>query len=191
MEAYAGNLYAGMGDLFAEAGDDAEVWRYNGTTWTEVTTDGFDDSGNTTVLSLAGFGGYLYAGTINSTTGAQIWRCSTCSSAGDWTQVEGDGFGSTDNEEIDGLIVFGNKLYALAGNPVSGMEVWRTANGTDWMQVMSGGFGDPCNSSTFGDNGAVVHNNVLYIGTWNQAGGTEVWKLLPYQLYLPFAKRSP
>jgi hypothetical protein len=80
---YAGT-YASMGNL--DAG--GEIWRTNdGTTWTQVNTDGFGDPDNDAISSSAVFDGYLYAGTGNDTTGGQVWRCSTgsgCDENSDW-----------------------------------------------------------------------------------------------------------
>ena len=60
-----------------------------------------------------------------------MWRCSTCGGS-DWSQVVSDGFGSTDNWGAIALIVFDNHLYCVTGNSETGVEVWRTDNGTDW-----------------------------------------------------------
>lgn len=56
------------------------------------------------------------------------------------------------------------------------MEVWRTADGTNWEQVGFAGLGDSNNYGPYWDNGMAVHNNRLYIGTTNEANGGEVWK---------------
>ena len=53
----------------------AEVWRSSdGTTWTQVNTDGFGDSNNGGAYSMAVLGSYLYVGTRNTSTGAEVWR---------------------------------------------------------------------------------------------------------------------
>lgn len=55
-----------------------EVWRSaDGTAWEQASPDGFGDSHNTGAnytQASAGFGGSLYIGTANSTTGGELWR---------------------------------------------------------------------------------------------------------------------
>ncbi|PIP21635.1 MAG: hypothetical protein COX39_01780 [Candidatus Nealsonbacteria bacterium CG23_combo_of_CG06-09_8_20_14_all_40_13] len=82
---------------------------------------------------------------------------------------------------------FKNRLYtALLSydndtNTSKGLEVWRTANGTSWEKVASGGFGDINNlwAITIEE-----FNDFLYIGTFNfnldiEVGtGAEVWRSL-------------
>jgi DNA-binding beta-propeller fold protein YncE len=179
MQVFSGYLYAGTWNSTAGG----EAWRTNdGTTWTQINASGFNGPTNTVVLSLAEFNGYLYAGTRNWTTGGEIWRCNSCDSGGNWIQVVGpagsigSGFGNIANGRIEALFVFGNRLYAAtySGNG-EGMEVWRTANGTNWEQVGLAGFGD---SNNFAPTSKTVtaFNNRLYIGTNNSANGLEIWK---------------
>lgn len=98
--------------------------------------------------------------------------------------------GNPQNGRPYGLIPFDSHLYVVFSNLVSGAEVWRTADGTSWRQVASGGWGDPNNSfADYGDKGAAVFNNHFYIGTMNQANGGEVWQLT-YTIYLPHVLRN-
>ncbi len=57
---------------------------------------------------MVSFNGYLYVGTSNETTGAEIWR--TASVGGppftDWTQVNFNGFGDSNNMGGPPLIVY-------------------------------------------------------------------------------------
>lgn len=61
--------------------------------------------------------------------------------------------------------ILNNYLYSVVGNSTTGTEVWRTGNGTTWVQVGLGGFGDGKNNTSYWDNGATVFGNALYIGT--------------------------
>ncbi len=186
----------------------AQVWRCStcdGSDWGQVNTDGFDGSTtytNTAAVSLAAFNGYLYAGTRNLVSGAQIWRCSTCDSGGSWTQVVGpsastpSGFGKITNTRVWGLLVYNNMLYALVYNSTNGstlgtgMEVWRTSNGVNWEQVGYAGLGT--SNNTYARTGsATVFNNNLYLGTINSSdsGQAQVWEFLSNNLYLPLIIR--
>ncbi len=67
-------LYAGT----ENAVSGGEVWRSlmygNAGSWEQVSLDGFGDLNNSAVTSLAGAGRYLFAGTRNPTTGAELWQ---------------------------------------------------------------------------------------------------------------------
>lgn len=54
----------------------AEVWEYDGSSWTEVATDGFGDSDNKHLYSFAIYDQYIYATARGSALGigGQIWR---------------------------------------------------------------------------------------------------------------------
>jgi len=183
---FNGYLYAAV-----EASSSAatQVWRTNdGITWTPVNTDGFGDSDNDETGGFAIFGGYLYIGTRNDTTGAQLYRSLNGTT---WEQVIGNGFGDGNNYKIDSLFVFNGCLYAGTRNDVTGVEVWRSTNGTSWRQVNPDGFGDSNNGGTLWPVGTVAFNNRLYIGTaWNYANGGEVWQFVGYPVYLPLVVRN-
>lgn len=55
------NLYVGT----ANETTDAEIWKYNVTTWTQVNTDGFGDAENYVSWSMAVYNGNLYVGAFN------------------------------------------------------------------------------------------------------------------------------
>jgi len=158
----------------------AELWRSsNGVDWAQVNNDGFDgDSHNIYVQSMQEFNGYLYAATYNDATGFELWRSFTGTS---WSRVGGDGFG--DNYNYRGrLIVFKYELYLIADNwdwtpspsvPATGVEVWRSSDGTTWSQVNADGFnGDQYNRSGY----PIVGGDYLYVATRNDATGAEVWR---------------
>jgi len=199
METFNDYLYAGTysWNNTTNRPDGCEVWRTDGVTWTQVVTDGFGNLNCYTVNSLTAFGDSLYAGTgiwdpdTQTYPGGQVWRCtaaSGCDAAGDWTQVTANGFGNPQNYAITSLRVFSARLYAVTSNYTTGLEVWQTANGTDWEQVGFAGFGDSNNGGTYWDNSVTVFNNSLFIGTMNWANGGEVWQMLN-QIYLPLIMR--
>lgn len=79
-----------------------------------------------------------------------------------WLQVNEDGFGSVQNGQIPSLAVFKGYLYAGTQNythhPESA-EIWRTANGTDWIIV----------DNRLANSGAAlqVYHDHLYCGSWS------------------------
>jgi len=103
-----------------------------GPSWKQVNIDGFGNSSNEGVISLAVFSDTLYAGTYNG-NGGEIWRMDS-----PWTAVITSGLGYTHNRGIDHLIEFNNYLYAGTLNVADGGEVWRY-DGLGWTQGGSGG----------------------------------------------------
>ncbi len=188
-EAFNNYLYAGTWSTSTGG----EVWRSssgNAGTWTQVNQDGFGAPANHAVSALASFNGYLYAATgHDSGAGSQVWRCQTCS-GGDWQKVADNGFGNPDTRGSPALEVYAARLYLVVGNRVTGMEVWRTQNGTAWERVVSGGFGNSHNVAPYWDNSVTVFQERLFVGTQNYAEGGQVWLYLPRQVYLPVVKRN-
>ena len=186
------HLYAGTDN--SDTG--GEVWRSdtgNGGSWSQVNANGFGDSYNWSI-ALKPFNGHLYAGTYNyrdsDDPGAELWRCQQCDGS-DWEQVSiAKGFGDTENRAIRSLVIFDDVLYAFTHNRTTGMEVWRTTNGTNWEQVGPDGLGDSNNYSPYWDNSVTVFNESLYVGTWNPANGGEVWCNKTYPIYLPLVLRN-
>jgi len=182
-ESFNGYLYAGTcnWNSTTRTSTGGTVWRSptgDAGTWAPVSTNGFGAASNMWVSSLAAFNGYLYAGTYGpSGVGSEIWRCQVCDGS-DWTKVVDNGFGNSDNRGGNALEVFNGYLYASTTNSATGMEVWRsnTGNSGDWTQVAFAGFGDSNNPNGYYDNAMTVFNSRLYIGTWNDANGGEVWQ---------------
>ena len=136
------------------------------------------------ISALAVFKDTLYASTRGATGfGAQVWRCQECT-GGDWSQVVDNGFGDANTNRPSALEVLDDRLYFVVGNNFTGLEVWRTADGTNWEQVGFAGFGNANNRGTYWDNAVAVHGNTLYVGTGNWTEGGEVW-LYQHRVYLP------
>ncbi len=134
--------------------------------WSQSNTSGFGSSQNQAILSLAPFGGQLYAGTYNpfGGSGAQLWRTSV---GGSWSPVITNGLGITRNVGLDHLIEFKSRLYASTwADDVNGGEVWRSSTGDngDWQRVVSSGFGDATNGEVFRFG---VLSDTLYASTWS------------------------
>lgn len=152
-----------------------EVWAFNGTSWTQVNVDGFGDASN--ISSYGAYvnsgDGYLYVGTWNPTTGAEIWRTDgTGGPPYTWNQVNTDGFGDSLNQAADCFVSYGGSLYCGTYRTSSGAAVWRYDGGTTWTRVSSFGFGDSNNVDILS-----IENfrGELVASTWNTATGAEVW----------------
>lgn len=144
--------------------------------WIQSNADGFGDPENILVAALASFAGSLYAGTYNSSTGAQLWRQD---GRGHWEPVITDGFGDADaNAGINHLLEFQGRLYASTWRwraASRGAQVWRSEDGTHWTPVVSESFGDPTNGEIFR---FTVFNDVLYASTtsYTITHGAELWR---------------
>lgn len=197
---YNGNLYAGTrhGDWQDDAHPDGplggEVWRYDGTTWSQANDPGFGDVKAHRVERLFVFKDALYAyisRVVGTSKGAEIWRCtaSVCNGQADWTKVVDNGFGNPDNQYIFSGVVFDGYLYAAVANYDEGVQIWRTADGSQWEKITADpGFGDSNNTEIW--LGAMaVNNNRLFVGTTNWANGGEVWLFLHNRLFLPLVLR--
>jgi hypothetical protein len=185
-EESGGYVYAGTHN----ASTGGQVWRSSdGASWTQVNSDGFGDAENFAVTALAAFKGYLYAGTAHlSGAGAEVWRCQTCDGS-DWVRVLDNGFGNPNTRRLGALEVLDNQLLFVVGNYETGMEVWRTGNGTSWEQIGPDGLGDSNNWAPYWDNSVTVLDGELYVGTYNWAHGGEVWKMwTPF--YVPLTLKA-
>lgn len=78
----SGNVYYGLGD------DTATVWKYNGTSTTQIGGDGINSSwtGGTKVAAMTNNGNTLYVGVSNART-SSVWSCDVSTGCTSWTQV--------------------------------------------------------------------------------------------------------
>ena len=149
---FNGNLYAGVWNStphppYTDTG--GEIWRSNnGSTWTQVVSEGFGDRFNGEILHLAVFNNQIYASAWSYTDahGAEIWRSST-GNAGEWEQVVANGLGDATNqagvtmEVFNGHIYIGTYSWNSATNRPNGCEIWRS-DGATWAKVITDGFGN-------------------------------------------------
>ncbi|MFN7955598.1 MAG: hypothetical protein U0610_28035 [bacterium] len=145
-----------------DATEGTQIWRFDGTAWTNVVSAGFGDLGNEGARNLEVFRGALYAGTLNVTTGAEVWQSDDGLA---WTQVNPDGFGNPANTSVRGMTVWRDRLWVGTVNQ-QGAEVW-SYDGTTWTNAAAGGIGDPTND-TVAD--LFAFEDRLYAGTWNEGG---------------------
>ncbi len=167
------NLYAGLGTT---AGD-AEVWRWDGATWTKIGGDAVSSSWQVstfeTVGSLNYFGSNLYAGLGSSASDAEVWRWNGTT----WTKIGGDSLNSgwvAGYEIVSALADDGTNLYAGLGTTANDAEVWMW-NGTAWSQIG----GDSLNSGWAAGFEAVramrYIAGILYAGLGDTAGDADLW----------------
>jgi len=181
------NIYAGLGNT---AGD-AEVWRYNGTTWSKIGGDGVGSSWSAAsniegVYALAYVGTFLYAGTGNTAGDGDLWRYNTGTST--WSQIGGDNVNSSwpqaqgSMEYVHALTTDGTNLYVGLGNTSSATanqddaEVW-IWNGSAWTKLAgdaAGGWNDAANIESVLSLYYMGSN--LYAGTGTTAGDGDLWR---------------
>jgi hypothetical protein len=103
--------------------------------------------------------------------GAQLWRTDGLT----WEVVITNGFGITQNSSISSLGTFGDQLYAVTHNQATNLQIWRTANGLDWTQVVSGGLGDPPHNTGAGTQ-LIEFQGQLFLFSGSLAYDREVWR---------------
>ncbi len=169
---YAGNLYVGLGT----GANDAEVWRWNGSTWTQVGGDSLNSGWTTNfegVYALAADSTYLYAALGNSTTDAEVWRYNGTI----WSKIGGDGVGSSWNTSYEtaySLAIYNGALIAGIGNSTTDAEVW-SYNGTTWSKIGGDGVSSSWNTSYEQINAMIVYNGALITGIGTGTDDAEVW----------------
>jgi hypothetical protein len=85
--------------------------------WQLAAMPGFGDAGNLTVFEMIAFNGFLYAGTLNPTSGYQIWKTRADRSPPyKWTKVITHGaYRGPLNETVVSMCVLGDALYVGGG----------------------------------------------------------------------------
>ncbi len=176
LNTYGGNVYAGIGVSTA----DAEVWRWNGSSWSKIGGDGVNGSWNTsyeTVRALTNDGTNLYAGIGDTAADGEIWKWDGSS----WSQIGGDGIGSSwataDNiEYVDSLDYYGGNLYAGNASSTGDSDVWQY-NGTSWTQIGGDDLNSGWASATYEMVSSLANDGTnLYAGIGNNNGDGEIWK---------------
>jgi hypothetical protein len=128
LELYNGYIYIGTKNDHG-----AQVWRSrDGLTWERVLDfgpgtafGGKNDPNNIQISSLRVNGGFIYAGTKNAVTGAEVWRSPDGVA---WEQFGSDGFGSASYTDIPAMAVFNGLIYFCMEDQTSGGAVFRSSN---------------------------------------------------------------
>jgi hypothetical protein len=148
----------------------------NGTTWTPNSGAGigFGSNRNVAIAAMAEFQGQLHASTRNSNTGGQLWRTANGST---WTQIIDDGFGTAANVELHLMSLAFGELFVTTTTLNDGSstlaQVWRTSDGTNYVQSNTSGFGQ--NSNKAGFPTLASFGQLLFWGGQNLTTGGQIW----------------
>jgi peptide/nickel transport system substrate-binding protein len=178
---FNGSLYAvgkniETGAFVWEASDD-------GNAWIQVNTPGFDGTIQSQAESMAVFNGALYVGTscipddsLCLTDHSQLWKTTNGT---DWSLVPTD-FSNSDYSDVTSLIEFDGALFAVVAGGPGGNTVWRSMDGSTWLQVNIDGWGDSNNGWSLWDRAITTYNDQLYVATTNWgASGAKIWRYEP------------
>jgi hypothetical protein len=72
------------------------------------------------------------------------------------------------------MAVSGNTLYASTWGGEIGTEIWKTTNGTEWVQLDAQGLSD--NPNNAGAIASEIFNGSLYWGVVNDITGSQLWR---------------
>jgi hypothetical protein len=166
LKVFNGMLYA---SCFQRDSGGAEVWAYDGSTWTRVAEGGFGDPSTRFAWVFEVFDGLLWCGTTSDNNGANVWAYD----GSVWQKMNTDGFGNPNNRSVRSLEVFDGTIFAGVFNADQGAELWRYdgPNPSNWTQIGSGGFGEPLNVDA---RSLAAFNGRLMIGTANDSVGSQV-----------------
>jgi hypothetical protein len=174
MSVYDGNLYAGLGI----SANDAEVWKWDGSTWTKVGGDSLNSGWTTnfeSVLSMTVYNGKLYAGLGSSTLDAEVWSYN----GSVWDKVGGDGLNDSWNtiyEEVFVMRSYNGKLVVGLGSGTGDATVWQY-DGVNWSKIGGDDISGSWTSGTYERIRAIsIYNGELYVGTGDSTGDGELWK---------------
>ncbi|MBW1691920.1 MAG: right-handed parallel beta-helix repeat-containing protein, partial [Deltaproteobacteria bacterium] len=157
MAVYDGKLYVGTYNPTTGA----EVWEYNGSTWTNITETPPWSSSNYAADSMAEYNSALYVATAND-SGSEVWIYGSS-----WAPVATDW--NSSNVRVYTMAEYDGKLYMGTANSGTGAEVWNY-DGANWSQEII-----DWASSNYAVRSMAEYGGKLYVGTENSSGA-EVWK---------------
>jgi hypothetical protein len=172
MEVFQGFLYAGT----VNGEDGAELWRSeDGQNWEVVVTGAFGNPTAESIRSIASFRNFLYVGVMDG--GSEGFGPGMLYRSLDGVNFEPvitDGFGDVDNDSFHRFAKLKGFFYSLMRHTRDGPpEIWRTADGDNWRQVVGpdsdtpAGFGIPGTQLFYS---ARAFKGRLYVGTGNYFG---------------------
>jgi len=169
----------------------AQIWksRLDGAGYTKVAdfntglhlSTGVNKNINFVSYLYAASNGMLYASTSHLVNGAPAapqngFLYQSSDAGASWTQNTGvgNGFGDPNNWHIACLLEYRGFLYATLNNSAQGGQLWRTADGTSWTKILSGGINDARNVEL---HHLSVSSGLLWVATLPQPGfADEVWR---------------
>lgn len=189
------NIYAGIGNSSGEA----EVWRYNGSTWTKVGGDTVNSSWVIAspgpyerVTTMVADGTTIYAGLGTTAGDAEVWKCTSCDSSPSWTKVGGDGSGSAGQswatstyEEVSAMtLVNGTTLAVGLGTSAGDAELWTCATSSctttsGWTKRggdATGSGGQSWTNTIEEIRSLTSSGTIIYVGLGITAGDADVWR---------------
>ena len=129
--------------------------------------------------------GYLYVGAGNNTNGVKLWRSAD---GAHWDPVSITPFANSHDlvsyDFMSSAVL--DSIYYVSVARANGLQVWRTTDFVAWEQILWDGFGDSNNTRGW----LTAFGKRLYVGTGNDANGSEVWLYLSNRTYLPVALRQ-
>ena len=173
MTSFGGNLFVGLGI----SSGDAEVWEFNGSSWTQVGGDGLNSgwgAGYEEVDSMTVLGGNLYAGLGTSASDAEVWIWNGSS----WSKIGGDSLNSSwgaGYERVTALSVYNGQIYAGLGVSTNDAALW-TWNGSSWIKVGGNGLNGSWNTVYERVESLTQFNDKLYVGLGSSTGDAEIWE---------------
>ena len=173
LTSFGGSTFAAIGN----SANDAEVWRFNGTTWAKVGGDGVNGGWGANfevVTALSNDGTNMYAALGSSTTDAEVWRYNGTT----WAKIGGDGVSgswNTNYDRVGALSVYNGNLIAGLGLSTNEAEVW-SYNGTTWAKIGGDGVSGSWNTNYESIESLHVANNMLYTGLGNSTDDAELWQ---------------
>ena len=172
MSSMGGNLYVGLGS----SANDAEVWSWNGTTWTKIGGDSINSGWTTNydeITAMASYNGVLYAGLGISANEAEVWSWNGTT----WTKIGGDSINSgwtTNYDRVTALAVYNNQLIAGLGSTANEAEVW-SWNGAAWTKIGGDSVGSSWSTVYEQVDSLTVYGDQLVAGLGTTSGEAEVW----------------
>jgi len=169
MDVFSGGLYVGMNSTTGN------VWRTTDlVTWTQVFTA--HNRPSVEIVGALSDTLYIAAGAVGGLDEGEplyLYR-STTGDAGTWLTITTPLTADVHNTRtiVDGATGYNGALYIAVMNNNTGVEVWRTTGGTDWVQVNADGFGY---STTFAAE-LIPFEGYLYAWTSDYTRGQQVWR---------------
>lgn len=179
-----GYLMVGLGT----STNDAEIWRYNGSTWggSRIGGKGTNSSWNTDyeyVDSMVTMNNKLYVGLASTAGDGEVWQCTGCDGGSpSWTKIGGDSNGS-DNlgwadatyERVRSLAVYNGELYAGLGLTSGDGEVWKY-DGTTWTKIGGDNINGGWTGAIENVSALQTYQGKLFAGTGDTSNGDAmVW----------------
>lgn len=169
------NIYAGLGS----GTGDAEVWTWNGSSWSKIGGDGLNGSWPTTqgyiVRTLMFDGGSLYAGVQNSAGDGMYYKWDGSA----WTMLGGKlingSWGYNGLASVDVMQVQGEYLYAGTGRAIDGNATVYRYDGNEWKLIGGQGVNNSWPENTYRQVMSMSsYKGKLIVGTGNLGSGSRM-----------------